>query len=38
MATPTFEFVEVQELKDMGFLRGEVAELKVAVASWAIPR
>jgi hypothetical protein len=34
----TFKYIEVDELKDMGFLRGEIAELKIAVDSWAIHR
>jgi hypothetical protein len=30
-----FKFVEVNELKEMGFLRGEIAELKVAIGVWS---
>jgi hypothetical protein len=30
-----FKFVEVDELKEMGFLRGEIAELKVAIGVWS---
>jgi hypothetical protein len=30
-----FKFVEVDELKEMGFMRGEIAELKVAVGVWS---
>jgi hypothetical protein len=30
-----FKFVEVDELKEMGFLRGEIAELKVAIRAWS---
>ncbi|KAJ7922590.1 hypothetical protein B0H13DRAFT_2317254 [Mycena leptocephala] len=37
--TNAFKFVEVDELKEMGFMKGEVAELKVAVGKWSqLPR
>ncbi|KAJ7856964.1 hypothetical protein B0H14DRAFT_3448166 [Mycena olivaceomarginata] len=35
--TKSFKFIEVDELKEMGFLRGGIAELKVAVAQWSQP-
>lgn len=38
VATHTFKFIEVEELKEMGFLRGEIAELKAAVETWASDR
>ncbi|KAF7372254.1 hypothetical protein MVEN_00084900 [Mycena venus] len=33
--TTAFKFVEVEELKEMGFMKGEIAELKVAVETWS---
>ncbi|KAJ7807324.1 hypothetical protein B0H13DRAFT_2483972 [Mycena leptocephala] len=33
--TTAFKFVEVPELKEMGFMKGEVAELKVAIEEWS---
>ncbi|KAJ7909537.1 hypothetical protein B0H13DRAFT_2330240 [Mycena leptocephala] len=37
--TNAFKFVEVDELKEMGFMKGEIAELKVAVGKWSqLPR
>ncbi|KAJ7106299.1 hypothetical protein C8R44DRAFT_858346 [Mycena epipterygia] len=33
--TNTFKYIEVAELKEMGFMKGEVAELKVAISEWA---
>ncbi len=33
--TTAFKFVEIPELKEMGFMRGEVAELKVAIEEWS---
>ncbi|KAF8150275.1 hypothetical protein K438DRAFT_1988586 [Mycena galopus ATCC 62051] len=33
--TDVFQFVEVSELTEMGFLRGEIAELKVAIKCWS---
>ncbi|KAJ7690877.1 hypothetical protein B0H17DRAFT_1201448 [Mycena rosella] len=33
--TNAFKFVEVIELKEMGFMKGEIAELKVAIEEWA---
>ncbi|KAF8210056.1 hypothetical protein K438DRAFT_1810766 [Mycena galopus ATCC 62051] len=33
--TDSFQFVEVSELTEMGFLRGEIAELKVAIKRWS---
>ncbi|KAJ7934466.1 hypothetical protein B0H13DRAFT_2305561 [Mycena leptocephala] len=35
--TKSFKFIEVDELKEIGFLQGEIAELKVAVAQWSQP-
>ncbi|KAJ7694972.1 hypothetical protein B0H14DRAFT_3530365 [Mycena olivaceomarginata] len=32
--TNAFKFVEVDELKEMGFMKGEIAELKVAVGGY----
>jgi hypothetical protein len=32
--TTAFKFVEIPELKEMGFMMGEVAELKVAIEEW----
>ncbi|KAJ7763179.1 hypothetical protein DFH07DRAFT_956554 [Mycena maculata] len=33
--TSAFKYVELAELKEMGFRKGEIAELKVAVEMWA---
>ncbi|KAF8153727.1 hypothetical protein K438DRAFT_2026635 [Mycena galopus ATCC 62051] len=33
--TMAFKFIEVSELKEMGFMNGEIAELKVAVDKWS---
>ncbi|KAJ7829625.1 hypothetical protein B0H13DRAFT_2372445 [Mycena leptocephala] len=33
--TTSFKFVEIPELKEMGFMPGEVAELKVAIEEWS---
>jgi hypothetical protein len=33
--THTFSYIEVGDLKEMGFKGGEIAELKHAVATWA---
>ncbi|KAF7342308.1 hypothetical protein MVEN_01819200 [Mycena venus] len=33
--TTAFKFVELGDLKDMGFLKGEIAELKVAIEEWS---
>lgn len=33
--TAAFKFVELAELKEMGFLKGEVAELKVGIEKWS---
>jgi hypothetical protein len=33
--TTVFKFVELSDLKDMGFLKGEIAELKVAIEEWS---
>ncbi|KAJ7022246.1 hypothetical protein C8F04DRAFT_1194655 [Mycena alexandri] len=30
-----FQFIEVEELKEMGFMRGEVAQIKGAVGKWS---
>lgn len=34
--TQTFQFIEVPELKEMGFVGGEIAELKVAITRWGL--
>ncbi|KAJ7155272.1 hypothetical protein C8R46DRAFT_910730 [Mycena filopes] len=31
-----FEFIEVDELKEMGFMRGEVAQIKGAIGKWSV--
>ncbi|KAJ7610378.1 hypothetical protein FB45DRAFT_1037952 [Roridomyces roridus] len=33
--TSAFKHVELEDLKDMGFVKGEIAELKVAVEAWS---
>jgi hypothetical protein len=30
----TFEHIEVADLTEMGFLKGKIAEMKVAVCTW----
>ncbi|KAJ7132727.1 hypothetical protein C8R46DRAFT_1235676 [Mycena filopes] len=30
-----FEFIEVDELKEMGFMRGEIAQIKGAIGKWS---
>ncbi|KAJ7165780.1 hypothetical protein C8R46DRAFT_900364, partial [Mycena filopes] len=34
-STEVFRYIEVKELKELGFVSGEIAELKVAIATWA---
>ncbi|KAJ6454595.1 hypothetical protein C8R45DRAFT_1111843 [Mycena sanguinolenta] len=33
--TSALQFVEMGDLKEMGFMRGEIAELKVAIGAWS---
>jgi hypothetical protein len=33
--TTAFKFVELGDLKDMGFLKGEIAKLKVTIEKWS---
>lgn len=33
----TFQFVELQDLKDGSFKAGEIAQLKDAISQWSLP-
>jgi hypothetical protein len=33
--TKTFKFIELSDLKEMGFFKGGIAELKVAIKVWS---
>lgn len=35
--TQAFRYIDVQELKDLGFKLGEIADLKEAILDWAVP-
>jgi hypothetical protein len=36
--TQAFRYIDVQELKDLGFKPGEIVDLKEAVLEWAVPK